>query len=281
MLRIDSPGGSTVASDVIWRELVLMRRREAREPLVASMSDLAASGGYYIAMAAPAHRRRAGDADRLDRHLRRQDRDRRLYEKLGMNIEASAIGKNAEMNSPTAPVQRAERAKLEEQLQAFYDQFVEKVAASRKMTPEAVDAIAQGRVWTGRQAKQIGLVDALGGLDRAVALAKERAKITTAEVELVVYPPRKTLYEMLTSQFGGSDERRGLAALLGPSERRAVGLAAAPWTLFRRGEAARADAVRAHPVSGKVRASKAGKPGLRPRLHGSGRHRFLDLRSEP
>ena len=81
------------------------------------------------------------------------------------------------MNSPVRPFNEAERAKLEGQLTAFYDQFVQKAAKSRGLTPERVDEIAQGRVWTGRQAKEIGLVDELGGLDRAVALAKQQAKI--------------------------------------------------------------------------------------------------------
>jgi protease-4 len=141
------------------------------------------------------------------------------------------------MNSPTRRYSESERAKVGEQLQAFYDQFVERVAASRHMTPERVDAIAQGRVWTGRQARQNGLVDALGGLERAVALVKQKAKITDSEVELVVYPPRRSFYEILSSQLSGSDERMRLAALLGITERRAIGLAAAPWTLFHKGEA--------------------------------------------
>ena len=88
------------------------------------------------------------------------------------------------------------------------------------MTPERVDAIAQGRVWTGRQAKENGLVDEIGGLDRAIELVKTKAKITSAEVEVVVYPTRKTIYEILSSQWSGSDERLTLTALLGIAERR-------------------------------------------------------------
>ena len=141
------------------------------------------------------------------------------------------------MNSPTRPYSPAERAKVGEQLQAFYDQFVERVAASRHMTPERVDAIAQGRVWTGRQAKENGLVDELGGLDRAIELVKTKAKITSRDVEVVVYPTRKSIYEILSSQWSGSDERLTLTALLGIAERRAIGIATAPWTLFRDGEA--------------------------------------------
>lgn len=154
-----------------------------------------------------------------------------------MNIEAISTGKYAEMDSPARPFSEAERAKLDEQLKAFYDQFVEKVAAARHMKPEAVDAIAQGRVWTGRQAKDSGLVDVLGGLDRAVALAKERAKIPAGEqVELVMYPPKRSLYDVLMSSLPGVDERAGVAALLGVQDRRAIGTLTAPLRLFRRGE---------------------------------------------
>ena len=108
-------------------------------------------------------------------------------------------------------------------MQATYDAFVEKAAAGRNTTPEKIDAIAQGRVWTGQQAKQIGLVDELGGLDRALALAKERAKIgRDAEVELVVYPPKRSFYESLANPFGASDRSALLSAFLGLGDRRAL-----------------------------------------------------------
>jgi protease-4 len=237
VLRIDSPGGSAVASDVIWRELVMLRDSKPEKPLVVSMSDLAASGGYYIAMAAPQIVAEPGTLTGSIGIYGGKVVTGGLYGKFGANVEGVSIGKNADMNSPTRKYNDAERAELAQQLQAFYDQFVERVAAARKMTPEQVDRIAQGRVWTGTQAKAIGLVDALGGLEKAVALVKQKAKITSTDVELVIYPPRKTLYEALTSQLSGSDERLSLTALLRPTERRAVGLAAAPWTLFKGGEA--------------------------------------------
>src|SRR5439155_10429662 len=120
-------------------------------------------------------------------------------------IDSTSVGKHAEINSPARPYNAEELEKLKEQLQAFYDQFVEKVAESRHSTPEKIDAIAQGRVWTGRQAKQNGLVDQLGGLDAAIAITKQRAKIPAdSEVELVVFPPRRSFYEIVTEQFGGS-----------------------------------------------------------------------------
>ena len=135
--------------------------------------------------------------------------------------------------------------KLQEQLQSFYDQFVEKVAESRHSTPEKIDAIAQGRVWTGRQAKQNGLVDELGGLDRAVAVAKQRAKIAAdSDVELVVYPPRKSFYELLSEQLSGSGESAQSAAVtawlsanLSSGEIEALRIMRGPFAMFKRGEA--------------------------------------------
>jgi protease IV len=237
VLRIDSPGGSAVASDVLWRELVLMRDSKPEKPFVVSMSDLAASGGYYIAVAAPQIVAEPGTLTGSIGIFGGKIVTGGVYNKLGANIEGVSLGANADMNSPTRPYSPSERAKVGEQLQAFYDQFVERVAASRHMTPERVDAIAQGRVWTGRQAKENGLVDALGGLDRAIELVKAKAKLSGREVEVVVYPTKKTLYEILSAQLGGSDERARLLSLLGANERRAVGLISAPWTLFKRGEA--------------------------------------------
>ncbi len=236
VLHVDSPGGSTVASDVIWRELVQASTGPGARPLVVSMSDLAASGGYYIAIAAPVIVAEPGTLTGSIGIFGGKIVTGGTYGKLGMNIEAVSIGKHAEMNSPVRPYSEADRAKLDEQLRAFYDQFIEKVAAARRKKPEEIDAIAQGRVWTGRQAKNLGLVDELGGLDKAVAIAKERAKIPAGEhVDLVVYPPRRSIYDLLTT-FSGMDERAQVAALLGASDRRAIGALTAPVRLFRRGE---------------------------------------------
>ncbi len=174
VLRIDSPGGSAIASDVIWREIMLTRERK---PVIASMSDVAASGGYYIAM--PAHAIVAQPATltgSIGVVLIRFVIDGTL-DKLGMNMETVKEGKYADIFSPVGRSPPDERKKVGELMQATYDTFVEKAAAGRNTTPERIDAIAQGRVWTGKQAKELGLVDELGGLDRALALAKERAKI--------------------------------------------------------------------------------------------------------
>ena len=233
VMRIDSPGGSAIASDVIWREVELTR---AVKPVIASMSDVAASGGYYIAM--PAHKIVAQPATLtgsigvvmvkfvIDGTLK----------KLGINMEGVSQGRYANLYSPIRPFSPEERAKIQEQMQATYDAFVEKAAAGRHTTPEKIDAIAQGRVWTGQQAKEIGLVDELGGLDRALALAKDQAKIARdSDVELVIYPPKRSLYESLAN-IGSSERSALLSAFLGLGDRRALQTLTAPLRVFRRGE---------------------------------------------
>ena len=242
VLRIDSPGGSSVASDAIWRELMIAKTERADRPIVASMSDLAASGGYYIAMPAQVIVAQPGTLTGSIGIYGGKMVTGGIYEKVGAHIESTSIGKNAEIDSPARPFNADELKKVQEQLQAFYDQFVEKAAQSRHTTPEKIDAIAQGRVWTGRQAKEQGLVDALGGLDTAIAIAKQRAKLSAeTEVELVVYPPRKSFYELLTEQFsGGSSDQvamsNWLAANLSKGELDALRLMRGPLAMFRRGE---------------------------------------------
>jgi protease-4 len=241
VLRIDSPGGSATASDAIWRELMIAKRERADRPLVASMSDLAASGGYYIAMPAQVIVAQPSTLTGSIGIFGGKLVTGGVYEKLGARIESTSIGKNAELNSPARKYNPDELEKLREQLQAFYDQFVEKVADARHSTPEKIDALAQGRVWTGRQAKQNGLVDQLGGLDRAIAVAKQRAKIAAdAEVELVVFPPRKSFYEIVTDQLSGSGESMAvsawLSANLSKGEIEALRTMRGPFATFRRGE---------------------------------------------
>jgi len=241
ILRIDSPGGSAQASDAIWRELMLARQEKADRPLVASMSDLAASGGYYIAMPAQVIVAQPSTLTGSIGIFGGKFVTGGTYEKLGAHIDSTSIGKHAEINSPVRPYSPEELKKLQEQLQGFYDQFVEKVADLRHSTPEKIDALAQGRVWTGRQAKQNRLVDELGGLDDAVTIAKQRAKIPAdSEVELVVYPPRKSFYEIVSDELSGSRDSRAVAAWLNANltsgELDILRAVRGPLGLFRRGE---------------------------------------------
>jgi protease-4 len=241
VLRIDSPGGSATASDAIWRELMVAREEKSDRPLVASMSDLAASGGYYIAMPAQVIVAQPSTLTGSIGIFGGKIVTGGVYEKLGARIESTSVGKRAEINSPVRPYNADELKKLHEQLQSFYDQFVEKAADSRHTTPEKIDALAQGRVWTGRQAKQNRLIDELGGLDYAVTIAKQRAKIAPeTEVELVTYPPRKSLYEIVTDELSGSTESRVLGAWLNANlsrgELEVLRAMRGPLGLFRRGE---------------------------------------------
>ena len=236
VLRVDSPGGSSVASDVIWRELMITRDAKPSRPLIASMSDLAASGGYYISMPAQAIVAQPGTLTGSIGIFGGKIAIGGTMEKLGVGTATVRSGRNADMNSPFAPFTPEQRDRLMDYMKAFYDGFVQKAAASRQTTPAMIDAVAQGRVWTGQQARQHGLVDALGGLDTAVALAKERAGIPADEdVELVVYPPRRSLYEALAEQFQSSSFNVW-GQLAAGVEGRTLGALTAPARLFRRGE---------------------------------------------
>jgi len=242
VLRIDSPGGSATASDAIWRELTLARTERADRPIVASMSDLAASGGYYLAMAAPFIVAQPSTLTGSIGIFGGKVVTGGTYEKLGASIDATSVGRNAQIDSPARRYSPEELQKLHEELQSFYDEFVEKVAAARHRTPEQIDEVAQGRVWTGRQARNNGLVDELGSLDDAIVVAKQRAKIPAdSPVELVVYPARKGLYELLTEQFdggaaGSAQVSAWLAANLTSGEREALRAIRGPLSMFHRGE---------------------------------------------
>jgi protease-4 len=201
------------------------------------MSDVAASGGYYIAM--PANVIVAEPATltgSIGVVMLKFVIDGTL-KKLGMNMEGVKNGRYADLYSPVRAFSAEERAKVQEQMQATYDTFVEKAAAGRNTTPERIDAIAQGRVWTGAQAKAIGLVDELGGLERALAVAKQRAKLPPdSEVELVVYPGKKSFYDVVRNPFGASERATALGVLLGLRDPRPLQSLAAPLQVFRRGE---------------------------------------------
>ena len=233
VLRIDSPGGSAVASDVIWREVMLAK---ADKPVIASMSDLGASGGYYIAMAADTIVAQPATLTGSIGVVGGKITTGGTYQKVGITIEGVSNGRFAGMYSPVTPFSDDERAKMQEHIDAIYEQFLTKAAEGRNTTRDAIHEVAQGRVWTGRQAKERGLVDELGGLGRAIALAKERVGIEAdAEVELVVYPRPKSLFELLRGGFSLAQAAARLGWFPLPPAR-ALGAATAPLRLFRHGE---------------------------------------------
>lgn len=237
VLRIDSPGGSAVASDVIWRELTITRRERPSRPLVASMSDVAASGGYYIALPAQVIVAQPATLTGSIGVYAGKIALGGTMEKLGVEYETVTSGANADIYSPFDRFEPGARARLERYMRAFYEGFVRKVAESRAKTPDEIDAVAQGRVWTGQQARAHGLVDALGGLETAVEIAKARAGIPASEdVELVIYPPRRSLYQLLSEQLAAAGAGGAWAALAGGAERSALAALSVPARLFRRGE---------------------------------------------
>ena len=187
VLRVDSPGGSVTASETIWREVA--RVREAGKPVVASMGGVAASGGYYIAMAADTIVANPGTITGSIGVVTGKLVARDLKERLGVGSDSVRTNVNADAWSPNAPFTDEQQAMVEAEADLFYDDFVRRVAEARRMNVEVVDAVARGRVWTGADAKERGLVDELGGLRTAVRRAKVLAGLDPdREVRLAAYP---------------------------------------------------------------------------------------------
>jgi protease IV len=200
IVRVDSPGGDSFASDEIWRE---MNRLSKRKPLVVSMSDEAASGGYYISMTGDPVVAYPNTFTGSIGVVFGKANLRGLYEKLGIRKQLLTRGRFAAIDSDYEPLSEAARRKLREGVEDNYRTFVERVATARKRRFEEVEPLAQGRVWLGTQARRNGLVDELGGLDRAMDLIRQRARIPRAEAAtLVLYPARRSLLDRLLSRSG-------------------------------------------------------------------------------
>ena len=195
ILRIDSPGGDGIASDDILHEAKLLSQKK---PTVISMSDLAASGGYFIAMTGdPVVAYRNTETGSIGVFFGKVNL-RGLYDKLGVKKELMKRGRFADIDTEYAPLNDEQRAKLRTEIEVFYRGFVQRVADGRKRKYDDVEPLAQGRVWTGAQAKQNGLVDEIGGIDRAIEMVKQKAKIAASEkITLVAYPPRRNLLQVL------------------------------------------------------------------------------------
>ena len=199
VLRVNSPGGSALASDLIWREVMLT---QSEKPVVVSMGDVAASGGYYIAMAAGtivAHPSTlTGSIGVFGGKLNMKG----FYNKIGLTKEIIAHGQNATLYSDYGGFTPTERERVEKMMKTIYKDFVSKAAAGRDKPFDEIDEIAQGRVWTGKQAKALGLVDELGGLDTALSIAKEQAGfVDDDDVNLIVLPKQKPFLEELLERM--------------------------------------------------------------------------------
>ena len=195
IVRIDSPGGEVTASDEIWREMNLLSKKK---PMVISMSDVAASGGYYMALT----------GDPIVAYPQTETGSigvvfgkpvlRGLLNKLGITEDAVGRGRNADIDSEYTPLTPEERDILRRGIDESYHDFVSKVAEARHRGYADIEPVAQGRVWLGSQAKDHALVDVLGGLDAAVETVKKKANIAASEqVSVVVYPPRRSLLDVL------------------------------------------------------------------------------------
>jgi protease IV len=219
VLRVDSPGGSVTASETIWREVT--RLRERGKPVVASMGSVAASGGYYVAMSADAIVANAatitGSIGVFSGKLVVRD----LKDRLGVASDSVRTNANADAWSIDAPFTPQQKAHREAEADLFYADFVERVAEGRNLTIDAVDAVARGRIWTGSDALDRGLVDELGGLRTAVRRAKVLAGLDEdSDVRIVSYPG-SSLLDMLrpraSSQPAAASLPEAVGALLARS----------------------------------------------------------------
>ncbi|MBM3285050.1 MAG: signal peptide peptidase SppA, partial [Candidatus Aminicenantes bacterium] len=202
VLRVDSPGGSAVASDVIWREVFLAKKEK---PVIVSMSDLAGSGGYWISMAAHKIVAQPETLTGSIGVLSGKVNMAAFYRKIGITAEKLTFGEKADLFTTFRGLTEEEKVFLKKEILWVYDRFLTKVAEGRNLAREEVDKIGRGRVWTGNQAKEIHLVDEVGGLTRAIELAKNLAGIPAdEEVKLVVWPKKISLFAAL---FGRRETR--------------------------------------------------------------------------
>ena len=218
VLRIDSPGGSALASDLMWHAI---EKAKAKKPVVVSMADVAASGGYYIACNANKIVAEPSTITGSIGVFLGKPVLKGFYDWIGVNSQYVMKGKNAGLFRETEKWTDSEREKFQEQANnIYYDNFVPKVAKGRNMDKEKVDSLGQGRVWSGGQAKENGLVDEFGGLEKAIDIAKSLAKLPAdKEVRRVVLPRPQTLLDRFLgaaedSTFSKSDSDKAQEALI-------------------------------------------------------------------
>lgn len=211
VLRVNSPGGSALASDVIWREVVLAK---AVKPVVVSMGDVAASGGYYIACAADTILAQpntiTGSIGVFGVLMNAQ---KLMNNKLGIMIDTVKTNRFADLGTPFRALTEAERGIIQNGVNEIYFDFITKVGQGRGMTADQIDSIGQGRVWSGEDALEIGLVDLLGGIDDAVEIAAGMAKVDNYRV--VEYPAQKDPFQQMVEEITGQGEEVFLKNRLG------------------------------------------------------------------
>jgi protease IV len=213
ILRVDSPGGDAVASDEMLREVRLLSQKK---PMIISFSDAAASGGYYISMTGDPIVSYPNTVTGSIGVIYGKVNLRGLYDKIGVNKEILTRGSNAAIDSDYTPMTPEARAKLREGIEEIYREFVSRVAEGRKKKWDDIAPLAEGRAWLGSQAKANGLVDELGGIDKAVELIKGRIGLKAADkVELVPYPGKRSIFDQYFRSAGEQSVESRVAKLLG------------------------------------------------------------------
>jgi len=211
VLRVNSPGGSSLASDVIWREVMLTKKAK---PIIVSMGDLAASGGYYISCAADSIFAEPNTITGSIGIFAILPNMQKLFnDKLGITFDGVTTGKYADLGDISRPLSPDERAILQNQVNHGYDDFTKAVAAGRHKTQAYINSIGQGRVWTGAQAIQNGLVDRLGNIKDAINSAAKMAKLS--DYKLVEYPEQKSILDKFGSSFNVEMKTRAIKSELG------------------------------------------------------------------
>jgi len=214
LFRVDSPGGSYVASDAIWREVV--KARKAGKPVVVSMGDLAGSGGYFVAIPADKIVAQPGTITASIGVLNGKFLTSGLWQKMGLNWDSVQAGANATMWTGTHDYTPAEWQKFETWLDRVYTDFTSKVADGRHMPKDKVLQIAKGRIWSGEDAQNLGLIDELGGFNEALNLTKKAAGIPESEeVNLRAFPEKKPFWQMIAGEKPpNSDHDAAMQALI-------------------------------------------------------------------
>ncbi len=213
VLRINSPGGSALASDVMWREVMLAKKEK---PVIASMSNVAASGGYYMAMACDTIVAQpntiTGSIGVFGVLFNAQNL---LNDKLGLTFDRVNTGDYAAIGMPTKAISDAERQVIQRGVEDIYKDFTSKAAQGRRMNVDSLRKVASGRVWTGADAQRIGLVDVLGGLDRAISIAAQSANLQEGEYSIKWLPRQKKFLDKLLETTQNDIRTTQLKAELG------------------------------------------------------------------
>jgi protease-4 len=211
VLRVNSPGGSAYGSEQIWREVVMLKNEK---PVIVSMGDYAASGGYYISCAADSI---VADPTTLTGSIgifgMFPNMENLLTDKLGVHFDMVKTNKFADMGSINRPFNADEKAIMQKYINNGYELFVKRCADGRGMTVETIKKIAEGRVWTGAKAKELGLVDELGGLDRALEIAAQKADIEAYSV--INYPNEENAFAALLNKSKNNYINEKMAETLG------------------------------------------------------------------